>query len=156
MRIIKINHSNPQDFDNNILGCDCIIKFYMDGCGHCENMKGDWNNMVNALKKKPCKKNKVKVFEVNGNALSSINSPIVKNIHGFPTILKASNGSYNPIQDVYNGDRTSNDMLKWSLNKLKKNIKKTIKKTIKRAFKKKQSKKDIKKSRKKRRRRQYS
>ncbi len=148
MRIIKINHNNPEDFDNNILGCDCIIKFYMDGCGHCENMKEDWNHMVNVLKKKPCDKNKVKVFEVNGNALSSINSPIVKNIHGFPTILKASNGSYNPMQDVYNGDRSSSDMLKWSLNKLNKLFKKPIKKTKK---KKQGKKKNKKKSRKKRR-----
>ena len=61
MRIIKINDNNPEDFDNNILGCDCIIKFHMDGCSHCENMKGDWDKMVKVLKKKPTNKDKVKI-----------------------------------------------------------------------------------------------
>ena len=56
MRIIKINDNNPEDFDNNILGCDCIIKFHMDGCSHCENMKGDWDKMVKVLKKKPAQR----------------------------------------------------------------------------------------------------
>ena len=131
MRIIKINDNNPEDFDNNILGCDCIIKFHMDGCSHCENMKEDWNKMLKVLKKKPINKDKLKILEVNGNALPYINSPVAKGVYGFPTIIKSTNGYHNANMDTYNGNRTMKDMLAWSLNKLNKNIRKTFKKQSK-------------------------
>jgi len=122
MRIIKINASNPQDFDNHISDCDSIIKFFLPGCGHCEDMQGDWSHMVNKLKKTPGDKKRVKIFEVNGEAIPNIRSPLVKKINGFPTILKSSNGNYNPSTDVYNGDRSADHMLQWSLAKLKNSL----------------------------------
>lgn len=158
MRIIKIHSHNPEEFDNHISNSESIVKFFLPQCGHCEDMKHDWNNMVKKLKKRPCKKN-VRIFEVNGEAIPHIKSNVVRNIEGYPTILKSSNGVYNPHTDVYNGDRSTNDMLQWSLNKLKNSLElyKTLRKKVKingKTKKKTQRKSSTKKKRRKRKKKE--
>ena len=124
IRIIKINKDNCNLFDSEINKYDAIIKFFLPKCGHCIEMENDWNTMVNKLKKQKCKKN-VNVFEVNGESFDNINSNIVRNIRGFPTIIKTTNGSYDSFMDTYHGNRSHSDMLKWSLSKLRKSLQKS-------------------------------
>ena len=40
-------------------------------------------------------------------------------------MLETTNGSYDPFMDTYHGNRSHNDMLKWSLSKLRKSLQKS-------------------------------
>jgi thioredoxin-related protein len=92
-----------------------IVLFYMDGCGHCENMKPDWNKLIEELKDKH-------KDEIILGAIESSNMHIFKksgispSVSGFPTILYFHpNNLTRP--DAYKGDRSYEDLKKWILDK---------------------------------------
>lgn len=92
-----------------------VVLFYMDGCGHCENMKPDWNKLIEELKDKH-------KDEIILGAIESSNMHIFKksgispSISGFPTILYFHpNNLTRP--DAYKGDRSYEDLKKWILDK---------------------------------------
>jgi thiol-disulfide isomerase/thioredoxin len=137
-----------------------FVKFYMDGCPHCENMKPAWNELENDLINNY--EGDFTIMAVNANALNTLKSPIIENVEGFPTIFIINKDGSKGID--YNGDRSKADMLNFVLSNFnikkmrspttyplrvkKQNIRKTKSKKIKKSKKSKKSKKNIKRTRK--------
>ena len=92
-----------------------VIRVHHPSCGHCKAMESDWKNLENILESGYT--GDVNVFNVHADALPDINTPELQGIQGFPTILaiKDINGEKST---TYNGNRTSDDMLKFCLNNL--------------------------------------
>lgn len=63
-----------------------IIKFYMNGCPHCENIKNDWNNLGSKINDEYPKK--IGIFEVEVNEYPE---KILYDINGVPEIIKVDN-----------------------------------------------------------------
>jgi len=96
-----------------------ILRIYANWCFHCINMLPEWNKTKSKLKNK--KINVIDIEQQEMYKLFKFNSDNKLNItpSGFPTIVKVKNGKVS----YYNGERTSEKMLKWILsnNKTKKN-----------------------------------
>jgi hypothetical protein len=92
-----------------------IILFYMNGCGHCDNMKPAWNKVITELKDKH--KNEIILGAVESSNMDMFKKHgISPSVSGFPTILYFHpNKLTNP--ESYNGDRSYEDLKKWILNK---------------------------------------
>jgi thiol-disulfide isomerase/thioredoxin len=92
-----------------------IVLFYMDGCGHCEAMKPAWNKVIDELKEKH--KDEIILGAIESGDMDMFKkSGISPSVSGFPTILyfHPNNISKN---DMYNGDRSYEDLKKWILDK---------------------------------------
>ena len=50
-----------------------FVKFYMDGCPHCENMKQDWIELENELLQNYY--GDLTIMSVNARALNNLKSP---------------------------------------------------------------------------------
>lgn len=101
-----------------------VVLFYMDGCGHCEIMKPEWNKVINELKEKH--KDEIILGAIESGDMDMFKkSGISPSVSGFPTILyfHPNNLSRN---DIYNGDRSYEDLKKWILDKKDKNGKKNL------------------------------
>jgi hypothetical protein len=81
---------------------------YSDGCIHCQNMQNDWNIV--------CSKTKIPLYDIGDdyeNRIHQFNTQYNTDLKytGFPTIFRVKNKS--AVIDYYNGDRTSQSILKW-------------------------------------------
>ena len=81
------------------------VLFFIPRCIHCVNMRSDWEKMKESLKRR--KKN-CNIYEINGENLHEINTPLKNNIDGFPTIMNIENGS---MKESFMGERTMENML---------------------------------------------
>jgi thiol-disulfide isomerase/thioredoxin len=88
-----------------------FVKFYMDGCPHCENMKPAWNQLANDLTTNY--DGDFTIMDVNANTLNTLKSPLVENVEGFPTIFTIKKDGTKGLD--YNGDRSEADMLSFIL-----------------------------------------
>ena len=116
----------------------CFIGIFSKYCGHCENMKPEWELLKKKLRKKTYN---CVLLEIDSNEVNSINYTQLNNsIIGYPCIILFNKGK--KIKE-YEGNRTSNDMLKFlnkylmmiKNNKKTKKVKKTYKK-VKKTYKK--------------------
>lgn len=94
-----------------------IIGIFSKHCIHCNNMKADWQTFVKLGKKKK-QLNIITVYaeKITNHMIHTMLQKYNVNleaIHGFPTILKISTN--NNMTTEYHGNRTSNDLLQWSL-----------------------------------------
>lgn len=97
----------PQNFDNLVLNSDSIwvVEFYAPWCGHCQNLKPDYEKAATALK------GIAKVGAVNADEHQSLGSKY--GIQGFPTI-KIFGADSKP--EDYNGSRTAAGIVNAALN----------------------------------------
>jgi hypothetical protein len=101
-----------------------IVLFYMDGCGHCEVMKPHWNKIIDELKEKH--KNEIILGAIESSNMDMFKkSGISPSVSGFPTILYFHPNNITR-HDVYNGDRSYEDLKKWILDKKDKKGKPSI------------------------------
>lgn len=90
-----------------------IGKLYMDGCPHCDNLVEPWNKMKNQIG------GSVEVVQFNPDQmddLEKLNKKHKSNVSiqgGYPTIFKIEGGKV----EYYNGERTTEEMVKWAKNK---------------------------------------
>lgn len=114
------NINNYEDLNKgNWNNKNMLIKFHMEGCGHCEMLKNVWKQIENKLKN-----TSLLIVNIDSSLLEFV--PYSHDIIGFPTIRLVKNGK---IID-YNEERTMSKIMHW----LKKNkvTTKTLKKKIKR------------------------
>lgn len=124
--------SNYSSCANRVKKLTGIILIFHPGCGHCVQMRPEWEAMKRKL-------TNTKVVEVDGSEMSEnqemSESPVAKRTDGFPKIFKVKNGQ---VQDEFMGQRTADEMKKFAEKgakpKTKKN--KTRKRTGKRKGKK--------------------
>lgn len=98
----------PESYDscaNRVKKLTGIILIFHPGCGHCVQMRPEWE----AMKKKLSPGSKV--VEVDGSEMSSneelSNSPVAKKVRGFPAIFRVKNGK---VDEEFSGQRTSEEM----------------------------------------------
>ncbi|XP_033207821.1 protein disulfide-isomerase A6 homolog [Belonocnema kinseyi] len=98
----------PSNFESQVLNSDSvwIVEFYAPWCGHCQQLKPEYEKAATALK------GVVKVGAVNGDDHKSLGGKY--NIRGFPTIKIFSKGQTNA--EDYNGPRTAADIVNAALN----------------------------------------
>lgn len=88
-----------------------FVKFYMDGCPHCENMKQDWIELENELLKNY--DGDLTIMSVNARTLNNLKSPLISSIRGFPTIFMINKNGSKGLE--FEGDRTKDMMLQFLL-----------------------------------------
>lgn len=94
-----------------------VVLFYMKRCGYCEILKPTWNKVVRDIKKLNNKDFIIGAIEAS-NMEKFNKSGHSTSISGFPTILYFSNISKDT--ELYDGDRSENDLKKWVISKIKK------------------------------------
>ena len=115
MKILDINPGKENLFYNEIGKRPIFVKFYMDGCPHCENMKPAWKELENSLINNY--DGDFTIMSVNARTLNTLKSPITEKVQGFPTLFVINKNGSKGID--YNGTRTKDDMLSFLLhNKL--------------------------------------
>ena len=70
-------------------------------------MRSDWEKMKESLKHR---KKRCNVYEVNGEMLHTMNTPLKNNIDGFPTIMNIENGE---MKESFMGERTMDNLLRF-------------------------------------------
>ena len=83
-----------------------LVYFYMDNCPYCENFEYIWSYLVNVLKV-DSKYSGINIQKINLNSNEAKEYP---EITSAPTIMVL------PSKKIYNGERTIDKILEWSLN----------------------------------------
>lgn len=76
----------------------CVIFYYWNLCGHCQQMKPIWDKVV----KKCMKKRNIIIINVEVDTLNLLKAKYRKNINGVPTIIKYDKGKR---KEEFNGNR---------------------------------------------------
>lgn len=103
-----------------------MVLFYMNGCGHCEQMKPEWEKFYHNHNQDPSRLNnngEPEIIQIENNELKKYMDDNHDNdIHiiGFPTIMEIANGQ----KKQYEGPRT-NDGFEDFFNKVIEDMKKT-------------------------------
>ena len=93
---------------------------YAEWCGHCKELKPEWEAFKTAVKKDRKLSNKCGIFEVEDSdsmksaKLASMNKKIKGGeiqVNGFPTLFKISNGE---VQYFQGGLRNAATLLEWA------------------------------------------
>tara|TARA_Y100001970_G_scaffold278462_1_gene384191 strand:- start:2741 stop:3151 length:411 start_codon:yes stop_codon:yes gene_type:complete len=110
MKIIDLYNKKNIDNEKKLLKTNTsLVGIFSKDCIHCNNMKSEWNNLKNKLKKINNKNSMM--LSMDYNLLNIFNMKSLTNsIKGLPTILILKNGK--KIKE-YSGDRTSNNMEKF-------------------------------------------
>jgi thiol-disulfide isomerase/thioredoxin len=111
MKKINILPENERLFYNEVGKRPVFVKFYMDGCPHCENMKPAWMDLENELMQKY--QGDFTIMDVNARALNTLKSPITQYVEGFPSIFIIKKDGSKGLD--FEGERTKDGMLKFLL-----------------------------------------
>jgi thiol-disulfide isomerase/thioredoxin len=97
-----------------------IGKVYANWCGHCQQLKPEWDTMKSLIKNKENKDIEIVEFEENEKEkLDEFKKKYSSlKINGYPTIFKILP---NKQIEYYTGNRMSHDMAKWVFEKRKLN-----------------------------------
>ena len=122
--MVKAEVFGPNSYDscaNKVKRHTGVLLIFHPGCGHCVQMKPEWEAMKRKLTPG------TRVMEIDGSEMEG-NERLKSNlptIHGFPTLILMRKGK--PI-DEFKGERTSDEMTKFTengLNMNKQNVKRT-------------------------------
>jgi hypothetical protein len=110
--MVKAEIFGPDTYDsceNRVKKLTGILLIFHPGCGHCVQMRPEWEEMKRRL---PAES---RVMEIDGSEMSQHeslqNSPIVKKIRGFPSIFNVKNGS---ISSEFQGSRTASELVQFA------------------------------------------
>ena len=100
--IMDVNNSNVNNFNNKIKTMPAVVCFHADWCGHCQQLKPEWDSMVKNLKKKNLNGLLARIEEKNLDK-----AQCDKDIKGYPTIRVFKNGEKD---EDYSGTRESKEL----------------------------------------------
>ena len=69
---------------------DWMVLYYAEWCGHCNDMKPEWQKVVNNFKNKKTNSNKINIAEIESKHIESL--PNKPSIEGYPSIKMYNNG----------------------------------------------------------------
>ena len=104
-----------------VLKAPVIILIHAHWCGHCRSMMPEWNRFEREIPKS-CK---VKVAKIEDSVYSNVKHEVDLGAEGFPTIKLFNNGR---LVKKYDGERTSDDMIKFVKSHEKKIVKPKVEK----------------------------
>ena len=88
---------------------DYIFMFlYMDGCGHCEAMKPEWEKLLSMKEIE----SKLLLVRINATQINALPQELTQNLLGFPTLYMVKNGK---IKVEFMKERTAEEMKKFIL-----------------------------------------
>jgi hypothetical protein len=109
--MVKAEVYGPENYNscaNRVKKLTGIVLIFHPGCGHCVQMRPEWEAMKRKL-------SNTKVVEVDGSAMSEnqemSESPVAKRTDGFPKIFNVKNGQ---VQDEFIGQRTADEMKRFA------------------------------------------
>ena len=105
MKVIHITPENAHKFANHIKNMKTFVKIFSPGCGHCENMKADWEKLEQSAKNMA---GEIQLMDIHADAIDKIPDKRF-NVSGFPTILLLDKNGKE--EKSYTGDRSHDDML---------------------------------------------
>ena len=82
---------------------DKLVKYYMDGCGHCDDLEPIWKLVEKRIKQDHSDTN-ILVVQLNANYMDNADLP---NVEGFPTISMIKGGK----KFEHKGERTENAII---------------------------------------------
>ena len=92
-----------------------MIEFYSNGCGHCRNLEPHWDKAAKILK------GVVRMGAIDVDANQQISSEY--NIQSIP-VIKFFGFNKKKAADDYNGGRTSDDIVKYAMDKVSSQVNK--------------------------------
>ena len=125
--MVKAEIFGPDTYDscaNRVKKLTGILLIFHPGCGHCVQMRPEWDEMKRRL---PAD---TKIVELDGSSMSDHHelqkSPIIQRTPGFPSIFHIKNGT---IADEFKGPRTANELVQFAnkANRNKKRMRKSKK-----------------------------
>lgn len=123
--MVKAEIFGPNTYDscaNRVKKLTGILLIFHPGCGHCVQMRPEWDEMKRRL---PAN---TKIVELDGSSMSEHSalqkSPIIQRTPGFPSIFHIKNGN---IADEFKGPRTASELVQFA-NKANRNKKRKSKK----------------------------
>jgi len=109
--MVKAEIFGPSTYDscaNRVRKLTGILLIFHPGCGHCVQMRPEWEVMKQRL-------SDTDVVEVDGSAMSEhslmMKSPAIQRTRGFPSIFRIKDGN---IAAEYQGARTAAEMHKFA------------------------------------------
>ena len=110
MKFISITpeNNNASEFIEVTSKMPAFVKLYSPGCTYCIGMKGAWDKLN---KHKSLKNYNMAIIEVHSDEIKNITSPSMQINGGFPTIRKVLISGN--IGKDYDGNRSTNDMIKF-------------------------------------------
>jgi len=118
--IMSFPTENNSNLEDEIKKCDMsIVKFYINGCHHCENIKGTWKNMCYKIKnneknEKNENNEKLGIFDVEVNNYV-LHNKLNHKITGVPEILKI-NKQNKEIDRFGSRERTLDELIRFANN----------------------------------------
>jgi len=86
--LLELSSQNSDNINNILKTKLCIVFYYWTHCGFCQEIKPVWNKIA----KKYANKSNIYIINVEVDNLELLRAKYKKNISGFPTIMKYSNG----------------------------------------------------------------
>ena len=81
---------------------------YMDGCGHCEAMKPEWEKLLSMKEIET----KLLLVRINATQINALPQELTQNLLGFPTLYMVKDGK---IKVEFMKERTAEEMKKFIL-----------------------------------------
>jgi thioredoxin-like negative regulator of GroEL len=103
-KVTTFDQSNTKQFDEKIKHINGIILFHHPECIHCVMLRPKWEMMKRKLN------NDCEIMEVNVSALEQSNSPIRKQVQGYPMIVHVQNGI---IKHRFEQERNIENLIKF-------------------------------------------
>ena len=112
MRGIYID-DNVDELKSKLSNSNIVVLVYAPWCGHCNDMKSDWNKVTNQLKDRDDLDGFISRIQIDD--VGKLNEPELEDIIGVPTIVYMNKGSK---AGTYNGARKAKPIEDWILSKL--------------------------------------
>lgn len=116
---MKVYEIDPSNFDkyqhllSNILRKPNMCGVFSEGCGHCQNMKPEWEKLKSRVANTA---GNGSLVEFDSRVMPMVNYPeLTSRISGYPTILLFKNGK---VCGEYRGNRSYDDMYRSFTNNL--------------------------------------
>lgn len=84
-----------------------LVRYHMNGCGHCMAMMPEWERLINNLSGKA-----IVIVDLEQSGLDNVPQSLRRNIYGFPTIVSYKDGDGKTRMD-YEGERTADAIEAW-------------------------------------------
>ena len=106
MKIINIKDNSSLEHFLKEVNTPSLLRVYSDKCGHCIEMKEEWEKLKQLLKENN-KDDNINIVDVESSYSDKLPDNISSSIIGYPTILALQSGE---LAKNYESSRTSDDM----------------------------------------------